>query len=276
MIERIFIPTVKRVDNQITYESLPKELQEKVTMVVQKWERPQYHYDCDYLVLPDKVNLDDYLCLAKTRKIIYQEGCNMKYAVLDDDLVFKRRNQKRFGKPSNMEKSSRICTQEDIAEMFKLYGGWLDENNVTFCGGCRFSMIPQTKEYLDNKPIFSQLFIDGSNIYHLLDELPLTKVRFDEDVLFILSLFTRGLGSRESQTFGFENMSLKSTSTLWDEKTQDDVAWDHHVIHVHFPEFYQVLFDENGERVKGGFRNYGKTKVSWSKAYKSSQQGKLA
>ena len=42
MIEKIFIPTVNRVDNQITYNHLPKELQKKVIFVVQEWEKDKY------------------------------------------------------------------------------------------------------------------------------------------------------------------------------------------------------------------------------------------
>ena len=33
----------------------------------------------------------------------------------------------------------------------------------------------------------------------------------------------------------------------------------------------EIVLDEKGKRVKGGFRNYGKVRVSWSKCYKSSQ-----
>ena len=47
MIERIFIPTVHRADNQITYNNLPDKYKKIVTMVVQAWERPLYNYDCD-------------------------------------------------------------------------------------------------------------------------------------------------------------------------------------------------------------------------------------
>ena len=94
MIEKIFIPTVNRVDNQITYNNLPLELRKKVTMVVQEWERNKYQYDCEYLVLPPEINLKDYYCLPKTRKLIYEAGKNIKYAVIDDDLIFKRRNSK--------------------------------------------------------------------------------------------------------------------------------------------------------------------------------------
>jgi len=134
VIERIFIPTVNRADNQITYNNLPEELKSKVTMVVQAWERDKYQYPCDYLVLPEEINLSDYYCLPKTRKIIYEAGQNMKYAVIDDDITFGRRNAKYWTGVSNMEMSKRKATDEDIFEMFHLYSKWLDDTTVTVCG----------------------------------------------------------------------------------------------------------------------------------------------
>ena len=95
-MDKIFIPTVNRVSQQITYDGLPDELKSKVTFVVQAWERDQYSYDADYLVLPDELDIHkgDRFCLAKTRKHIYEHGQGIKYAVLDDDLHFQRRNSK--------------------------------------------------------------------------------------------------------------------------------------------------------------------------------------
>jgi hypothetical protein len=274
MIERIFIPTVNRVNEQITFYALPKLLKNRVTMVVQEWEYLQYYYDCDYLILPEEINLNDYLCLAKTRKLIYETGKNTKYCVLDDDLVFKRRNQKYFGLESDMDKSKRVCTEKDILEMFDLYDKWLDD--VTFCGGHRSGLPPATKEFRDNGPVFSQIFINGADIYDKLSGLPLTEVRYDEDVLFILSLLSNGFCSRESNRFGFDNLSLsgkvKDTLQLVDETTYANVWKDHNKIQELYPDYYKVLLDDNGNRIKGGFRNYGKTRTAWAKCFASSQR----
>ena len=54
MIERIYIPTVRRTDNQITYNNLPDELKERVIMVVEPGERHLYKYPCEYLEIPEK------------------------------------------------------------------------------------------------------------------------------------------------------------------------------------------------------------------------------
>ena len=49
MIDKIFIPTVNRIDNQITYNALPDELKRQVVFVVQSWEREKYNFNVDYL-----------------------------------------------------------------------------------------------------------------------------------------------------------------------------------------------------------------------------------
>lgn len=279
MIEKIYIPTVNRVNTQITYNGLPGSLKERVTLVVQEWERPLYTYNCNYLVLPKEINLKDYLCLAKTRDYIYRDAGNIKYCVLDDDLTFKRRNQKYFKEngfrlPSDMKTSKRTCTGVDMIEMFDVYSNWLD--SISYCGGCRIGLPPtesndpRNTSYSDNSPVFSQLFLNGADIYDKLSELNTTKIKYNEDVIFLLSMLTTGLSGRESQKFGFDNASTSSNTvaqTVWNNTTHANVWKDHKVIEDLFPRFFKILLDEEGIRIPGGFRDYGKTKIDWTKAH---------
>jgi hypothetical protein len=276
-MDRIFIPTVNRVDHQITFNGLPDELKKKVTMVVQSWEREKYEYDCDYLVLPEEINLSDRLCLAKTRATIYREARDIKYAVLDDDLTFKRRNSKRFTGISNMEKSSRFATPDDILEMFELFSQWLDELTVTMCGPSYINNVPAKTAFRNNASLSSAIFVNGPDFRDILDELPLTLVKYSEDALFILSLLTRGYGNRLSQEYCFRNNSAtgKLPEGVWSDTNFQDVWEDHKKIAELFPDFFKIQLDENGQRAKGGFRNFGKTRTYWNKAYKSSQKSKL-
>lgn len=276
MIERIFIPTVNRVKNQITYENLPDELRKYVTMVVQAWERPEYEYDCEYLVLPDtpEYHFSDYYCLPKTRRFIYEAGKDMKYCVLDDDLYFGRRNAKYFGGENNMETSKRKSTKEDVLEMFALYDEWLNDDTVTVCGCSHNENPPGDTYYRNNTSLGSALWINGNHFKDVLPELDLTKVRVMEDTYFLLSLLSRGYGNRVSQEFTFYNNSVlkkSMTSTVWDKQTFEQTLRDHKIIEETFPDVFTILYDENGDRVKGGFRDYGKVKVQWNKAYKLSQ-----
>tara|TARA_B110000977_G_scaffold59394_1_gene80625 strand:- start:9 stop:929 length:921 start_codon:yes stop_codon:yes gene_type:complete len=289
MIEKIFIPTVNRVDNQITYNNLPDVLKSRVVMVVQEWERPLYNYPVEYLVLPSEVNLDNYYCIAMTRKCIYEAGQDMKYAVLDDDLKFGRRNQKYWGCAPNMDMSKRECTDADVLEMFDLYSEWLD-GPVTICG-CGHSEnppptinyqrddtpdleidmeIPLVKAYSDNSSLGSALWINGKDFKDVLPKLDLTSVKVMEDTYFLLQMLKNGFSNRVSQEFIFFNKSVHTKSmqsTIWDNQTFDNTLRDHKIIEAAFPDVFNILYDVDGQRVKGGFRDYGKVSVKWSKAY---------
>ena len=69
-MDRIYIPTFRRVEKQKTFERLPDKYKEKVIMVVQKNERPQYKYDVEYL------EVDDLIGIAATRNEIYNHAGN--------------------------------------------------------------------------------------------------------------------------------------------------------------------------------------------------------
>lgn len=269
---KIFIPTVNRPDNQITYNNLPASLKKDVTMVVQAWERDKYGYDCDYLVLPDleEYHFSHYYCISKTRKFIYDAGKDMKYVVLDDDLLFGRRNAKYWTGISNMEMSKRKCTEQDVLDMFAMYEEWLDEEEVTVCGCSHAENPPSNKAFSRNSSLGSALWINGKDFREELPELDLTSVKVMEDTYFLLQLLDRGYGNKVSQEFVFFNQSVHTKSmqsTIWDEQTFQDTLKDHKIVEAAFPGIFTILYDENGERVKGGFRNYGKVRVKWSKAY---------
>ena len=69
-MEKIYIPTFKRVDNQITFNGLPDKYKEKTILVVQEQEREQYKYDCEYFVVGNDIGI------AKTRELIYRKAGN--------------------------------------------------------------------------------------------------------------------------------------------------------------------------------------------------------
>lgn len=275
MIEKIFIPTVNRVEQQITYSALPESLKRRVVLVVQAWERPQYNYDCKYLILPDteEYHYSSYYCLPKTRLQIYQAGKNMKYAVLDDDVLFGRRNVKYFGQPSNMEKSKRLATDSDILEMFSVYDEWLNDSNITVCGCSQVQNPPAKKIYSTNASLSSALWINGTHFSSKLNTFDLTSVRVAEDINFLLTLLTNGYGNRVSQEFLVINESVvqskRMKSTVWDNQLFEQTHNDHKILQNKFPNVFKILYDDAGNRIPGGFRDCGKIQVYWSKAYKA-------
>lgn len=277
MIEKIFIPTVRRVNNQITYTNLPPALQQRVVMVVQAWERPQYSYPCEYLVLPDSAeyHYTDYFCLSRTREYIYHTAGSIKYAMLDDDLTFGLRNQRYFGLPSDMPKSKRPATDQDVLEMFDLFSQWLDEPEVTVCGCSHNENPPAKRQYTENTSLGSALWINGQDIKDILPQLALTRTRIAQDNVFLLSLLTRGFGNRVSQRHTFYNNSVlrpKTGSTQWDTQTKENTTRDQEIIAQMFPGIYNILRDSQGNRIPGGFRGYGKVKIYWNRAYKQAKK----
>ena len=118
MIEKIYIPTVRRAENQITFNNLPDELKKRVVMVVESGERHLYNYDCEYLEIPEEI-VGKWTQLAETRKLIHKHAGNIKYAMVDDDVVINRRNTKYWTGISNMDKSRRKATKDEISLMYE-------------------------------------------------------------------------------------------------------------------------------------------------------------
>ena len=74
---KIYIPTFRRVDQQITFNSLPDKYKEKVVMVVQRQERDLYDYDCEYMVVDDNIGL------TLTRTHIFANNRNKRLTTLN-------------------------------------------------------------------------------------------------------------------------------------------------------------------------------------------------
>lgn len=270
MIERIYIPTVNRVNNQITYNNLSQDLKKRVTMVVQSWERPKYNYDCEYLVLPDtnEYHYSNYFCLAKTRKFIYEIAKNTKYSILDDDLIFYRRNKKYFQLSSNMEKSKRKCLPEDLDDMFDEFDKLLNETDITVIGCNNVNLPPSAHQYEKNCFVFSAYWINGNDFQNQLQNFDLTSVKIGEDLCFVLNLLTNGFGNRRSNEFCFDNQSVNKkdmSSTIWDKQKIEDSIKDQLYIQKLFNDVIKLPknFGEGD-----GFRGHPRLIVKFKLAYK--------
>jgi len=219
MIERIYIPTVRRTDNQITFNNLPDELKERVVMVVEPAERHLYNYDCEYLEIPEKI-VGTWTQLAETRLFIHKHAGPIKYCVTDDDLIIKKRNAKYWTGKSNMEKSKQTATQSEILDMFDIVSNWLDEPEVGIAGCSDCWSPPSTTEYADTKGVFSIVFYDGKMITPVIDDLDITHLRVAEDLIFLYECLSRGINTRQSTEWIYDNKSmtdktLKDTRIVW-------------------------------------------------------------
>ena len=91
MIDRIYIPTLGRPNEQVTWDNLPTELKEKVWFVIHQKEKDLYDYDAKYLVLDNNIGI------ANVRKEIVYHAGKIRFCMWDDDVIFYRRNRKYYG-----------------------------------------------------------------------------------------------------------------------------------------------------------------------------------
>ena len=219
MIERIYIPTVRRADNQITFNNLPKELQERVVMVVEPGERHLYDYPCEYLEIPEKL-VGTWTQLAETRLFIHKHAGAIKYCVADDDIKIRRRNAKYWTGQSNMEKSKRDATAEEMLDMYETVDKWFDESAIGVVGLSDAGSPPSSKEYEDTKDVYSYVFYDGRMLSEVIDDMDICSLRIAEDVLFLYEVLSRGINTRKSTEWMYDNRSmvqkdLSDTREVW-------------------------------------------------------------
>jgi hypothetical protein len=278
MIERIYIPTIRRTDKQTTFAGLPAELKQKVVMVVEPEERSLYKYDCDYLEIPKEI-VGSWTQLAETRKFIHEQAGSIKYCVADDDLTIRRRNSKYWTNKSNMKTSSRAATPEEILTAFAIFDKWLDEPDIGIVGLSNSEAQPQYAEYVDTKGIFGIIFIDGRRLSEILPEMDITSIRIAEDVLFIFECLSQGINTRQSTEWMYDNGSLRknmqSSRVVWTDMHKNDQPKDHFQTDEHYDALEYIrkkypagikIYEENGKR---------KNTKYWKKIYKSSKLSTL-
>lgn len=276
MIERIYIPTIRRVNRQITYENLPKELQQRVVMVIDSSERSEYNYPCEYLEVP-KEFIGQWTQLSQTRKFIHKHAEKIKYAMLDDDLIVYKRNRKYFSNISDIEKSKRKATEEEILRLFDTASKWLDEDDIGVVGLSDGMVPPTNVEYSDVKGVYCYLFFDGKKISKIADKID-TNTRVAEDLLFLFDCLHNGINTRMSNEFLYINKSdskeLKGKRPLWEEigdfSNKNVYQLDEHYkalqyIQQRFPNGI-TIFEENGIM---------KNVKHWKKVYRPSTQSSL-
>ena len=283
MIERIYIPTVRRTDNQITFNNLPEELKKRVIMVVEPGERHLYNYECEYLLVPEKL-VGTWTQLAETRLMIHKHAGAIKYAVLDDDVIIKRRNAKYWTGESNMEKSKRSATSDEISDMYENVSKWMDEESIGVVGLSDGGYPPAASEYEDTKPVYTYLFYDGRMISKVIDEMDIASLRIAEDVLFLFEALSRGINTRKSNEFMYDNRSmvdkdLAESREVWtgmyknkEDRPDNYYQSDEHYksmdyIQKKYPHIIQIFKDDNGKK---------KNRIAWKKLYNSRNTGSLS
>ena len=119
-IDKIYIPTLGRVDNQRTYESLPDFVAMMTYLVIQPQELTDIkknYPNANLVVLPEEVK-----GIAKTREYIVGLGNDTLYGMLDDDLEFARRNVDRTTNKKTGDKAQTDMTEQDWKDLLPEIG----------------------------------------------------------------------------------------------------------------------------------------------------------
>ena len=187
---KLYIPTFKRVDNQLTFIILPDDIKENVIMVVQDQEKDQYKYDCEYLVVDNNIGI------AKTRELIYRHAGNQRFGMLDDDVKLWRRNTKYYpDEEPNMESSKRVMNSEDWKYWLSLVNSFLDEDNIMHVGNREEGLPPLGKRYYHNRLPMAVHWIDGSKLSGFIDDVDWCIAQIGEDLVFTLECLMHGYKS---------------------------------------------------------------------------------
>lgn len=269
MIERIYIPTIKRADIQLTYQNLPEELQKRVVMVIDPNERHLYNYSCEYLELPKEI-IGQWTQLAQTRKFIHKHAGKIKYAMIDDDLVVMKRNSKFWTDNSDMEKTKRLATSEEILRLFDTASEWLNKEDIGIVGLSDGMTPPLNTEYVDTKGVFGYLFFDGKMISEIVDELDVS-IRVAEDLLFLFECLSNGINTRMSNEFLYLNKSesseLKNRRPIWQNLFKEQMPKDYFQTDEHYEALKYIknkfpkgikIYEEDGVK---------KNEKYWKKVY---------
>jgi hypothetical protein len=271
-IERIYIPTIRRHDRQITFDSLPEQLRQRVIMVVEPSERHLHQYDCDYLELPEEI-VGSWTQLARTMHFIHKHAGPIRYCIADDDLTIKRRNSKYWTGRSNMEKTSRNATPDEILTAFDTFSTWLDEMNIGVVGLSTAEAPPPSAEYVDTVGTFGIIFVDGRMLSPELDDMDIASIRVAMDVLFVFECLSRGINTRLSTEWMYDNGSLRADmqasrvvwTDMYAEQPKDHFQTAEHYealeyVRAKFPHA-MTIYEKNGKQ---------KNTKHWKKAYRPS------
>jgi len=188
-LKYIFIPTLGRLERQITYSCLPQHLKDITYFVVQEHEsyRMKTMYgDNKVLTLPSHIK-----AIAETREWIHNlEQNNEIYWVLDDDIKFKLRTQ-----VDNKWKVN-LFTEQDFIDLVNQFEEWLNDD-ITFCAMVGAEVPPSAKYYPFNENAKVMLNV-CFNKTKMPKDLKWTEVPYGEDIHITLQLLYRGHKNRVS------------------------------------------------------------------------------
>jgi hypothetical protein len=248
----IFIPSSGRANAQVTYHELPKEIRERVKIVVPRDEVRAYK---KYPTITGKGVVRD---ICKVRQWILERAEN-KFIMLDDDLVFAIR---REDEPTKF----RPATLPDIRHLFEtiesLLGGYAHVGIATREGGNR-----NTADYLENGRMIRALAYCARVLRQ--EEVRFDRVKGREDLDMTLQLLRAGLDNK-IVNWAVTNQggsNSKGGCAQWRTfEVMDATARQLHKLH---PDYVRLVEKTTKTAWGGGTRT--EVVISWKRAFDESQ-----
>ena len=266
MIELV-IPTFKRLDKQITLNSIPDNFRDGVTLVVQ----PQEVEDAKKIHSNIFVLSGDNIGISETRKQIAMEwGCSRKsrHWVLDDDLeILKSEMVDEKIQKSPVDNTTFQECLDKIEETMDngFYHGGIGSTLVNPIGKWPFT---------NNSRILGNVFYDGEALAETFKEIDWI-LDNAEDYYVNLQLLTRGLPNRVMYEFisnpGLSNSEGGCSTSRTIERHNEACK----KLAEKFPEFVSI---KTKVATSGSWKGLERLGINgrWKKAYESSQKSSLA
>ena len=253
-IDKIYIPTLGRVDNQITYNTLPDFLKEITYLVIQDHELAEIkknYPDANIIRLPDEVK-----GVARTREHIIKLAGKTIFGMFDDDMEFIRRNVDRKTLKKVGDKSQTPMTEDDWKEMIEKAETWLNGDYAV--GGMRMQGLPpRESDDIEFGKIAQVFFING-------DKITPNKIKWDiqfsEDIYFILQLLELGNKTIVSDKYLYRHPDGHFSEGGCSNEGRNEENDYETLLEVskRFPQLFDI-------------KSNGKYKVRWKKAYEISK-----
>jgi len=262
-IDKIYIPTLGRVDNQITYDILPDFVKKITYLVIQPQELVDIknnYPDANLVILPEEIK-----GIAKTREYIIEFAGDSIYGMFDDDMEFIRRNINRKTLKKVGDKSQTPMTDDDWKEMIEKVETWL--NGEYTIGGMRMQGLPpRESDDIEFGKIAQVFFINGKKISPNKIKWD---IQFSEDIYFILQVLSQGGKTIMTDKFLYTHPNgYFSEGGCSDEgRTVDS---DIHTIREVANRFPHIIKFTNDHYDRDGKLSQ-KYIVNWKKAYKKTE-----
>lgn len=262
----LIIPTFKRLDKQITLNSIPESFRKEVTLVVQPQEEKQAREIHTNLFVLSGDNIG----ISQTRKEIAEEwGCNRnsRHWVLDDDLEILK---------SEMIDGKIVKTPVDDITFQECLDTIEETMDAGFYhGGIGSTLVNPIGKwpFTNNSRILGNVFYDGQALSETFKEIDWI-LDNAEDYYVCLQLLTRGVPNRVLYKFISNPGLSNSEGGCSTSRTIENHNIACKKLAEKFPEFVSIKTKVATSGPWKGLERLG-VNGKWKKAYESSQKSSL-